>query len=624
MELIRLQATFGCLDEAVLEPGPGLTVLTLPNGAGKSTWLAFLTAMFYGIDRTERKVRDREPVRTRYLPWSGKPMAGTVQLRWQGREIVLQRTSEGGRPLDTFRAYDPATGRTIPELTGETCGLQLLGVEKSVFLRTACISGEDLAVTPEAQLERRLSNLAATGRESDSARTAAETLAAWKRRCRHNKTGLLPQTEAQLRETREALAQARSLRRARLDCERELAERARVRRADTEALEAAEAQVQAARAAMAADPPPETLLRLRDALERDGAPAPVTLPPALEGVSPQEILPAAQRAAETLRLPLPGWGRRGALAGLLLLLGLGLLLWVNPWLGAGILALGLGALAWTVSVFRRRRQHLARRRRILEAWQVEREEELMARAVACRDGLTAAWNHQVLLEEVRTFVPDVETADQARTAVNLALNRRQLARQAEAQALAVKERRWEADGPTAELRARAGSLAAREEALGGCDALEARVQQLEDRRQTLLDRERALTLALEALEAAQRTLETAYGPRLTAPAGAILRALTRGQLDGLVLEEGRVLLVREAATGLTRPLASMSRGTQDQVWLALRLALSALLLPPETPLLLDDALLTFDADRTAAALTQLRQAGRQVLLFTCRKLEEPQ
>src|SRR5699024_7068976 len=65
MALIRLQATFGCLDEAVLEPGPGLTVLTLPNGAGKSTWLAFLTAMFYGIDRAERKVRDREPVRTR-------------------------------------------------------------------------------------------------------------------------------------------------------------------------------------------------------------------------------------------------------------------------------------------------------------------------------------------------------------------------------------------------------------------------------------------------------------------------------------------------------------------------------------------------------------------------------
>lgn len=622
MELIRLQATFGCLDEAVLEPGPGLTVLTLPNGAGKSTWLAFLTAMFYGIDRAERKVRDREPVRTRYLPWSGKPMAGTVQLRWQGREIVLQRTSEGGRPLDTFRAYDPATGRTIPELTGETCGLQLLGVEKSVFLRTACIAGEALAVTPEAQLERRLSNLAATGRESDSARMAAETLAAWKRRCRHNKTGLLPQTEAQLRETGAALAQARSLRRERLACQAALAERAADGPPDSD-LEAAQAADRAAQAALAGDPPSETLLQLRGALSHGGA-EPVSLPPALESVSPGEILPAAQRALEQLSLPLPRWGLQGALTGLLLLLGLGLLLWVNPWLGAGVLALGLGALAWTASVFRRRRQHLARRRRILEAWQVEREEELMARAVACRDGLTAAWNRQVLLEEVRAFAPDVETADQARAAVDAALRRRETASQTADRVRTLERARWETGGETAALRERAAALAAREEALGGCDALEARVQQLEDRRQTLLDRERALTLALEALEAAQRTLETTYGPRLTAPAGAILRTLTRGQLDGLVLEEGRVLLVREAATGLTRPLSSMSRGTQDQVWLALRLALSALLLPPETPLLLDDALLTFDADRTAAALTQLRQAGRQVLLFTCRKLEEPQ
>ncbi|HIQ69001.1 MAG TPA: AAA family ATPase [Candidatus Avoscillospira stercorigallinarum] len=622
MELIRLQATFGCLDEAVLEPGPGLTVLTLPNGAGKSTWLAFLTAMFYGIDRAERKVRDREPVRTRYLPWSGKPMAGTVQLRWQGREIVLQRTSEGGKPLDTFRAYDPATGRTIPELTGETCGLQLLGVEKSVFLRTACIAGEALAVTPEAQLERRLSNLAATGRESDSARMAAETLAAWKRRCRHNKTGLLPQTEAQLRETGAALAQARSLRRERLACQAALAERAADGPPDSD-LEAAQAADRAAQAALAGDPPSETLLQLRGALSHGGA-EPVSLPPALESVSPGEILPAAQRALEQLSLPLPRWGLQGALTGLLLLLGLGLLLWVNPWLGAGVLALGLGALAWTASVFRRRRQHLARRRRILEAWQVEREEELMARAVACRDGLTAAWNRQVLLEEVRAFAPDVETADQARAAVDAALRRRETASQTADRVRTLERARWETGGETAALRERAAALAAREEALGGCDALEARVQQLEDRRQTLLDRERALTLALEALEAAQRTLETAYGPRLTAPAGAILRTLTRGQLDGLVLEEGRVLLVREAATGLTRPLSSMSRGTQDQVWLALRLALSALLLPPETPLLLDDALLTFDADRTAAALTQLRQAGRQVLLFTCRKLEEPQ
>ena len=46
------------------------------------------------------------------------------------------------------------------------------------------------------------------------------------------------------------------------------------------------------------------------------------------------------------------------------------------------------------------------------------------------------------------------------------------------------------------------------------------------------------------------------------------------------------------------------------------------MLPPDVPLLLDDALLTFDEWRTAAALTCLSQTKRQVLLFTCRKLED--
>lgn len=628
MELIRMQATFGCLDDAVLEPGPGLTTLCLPNGTGKSTWLAFLTAMFYGVDQGERKARGRLPVKTRYLPWNGKPMAGTVRLRHQGREIVLQRTSEGGKPLDTFRAYDPATGRTVEGLTGENCGPLLLGVEKAVFLRTACIAGEELAVTPEAQLERRLQNLAATGRESDSARTAAETLRTWKNRCRYRRTGKIPEVEARLQETEAARTQVEALRQARLACQAELHTRTEAmerRTADAQTeLEAARTALGEAQTAAAGDPPLETLLRLQAALDRPVGAEATTLPPAIEGVRLEEILPAARRALETLRQPLPRWGIQAAAAGLLWLLGLALLLARQGGWAAGAILVGMGALAWTVSALTRRRKGLARQRAILSAWAVESAEELLPQAVTCRDSLTAAWEQQVLLEEIRAFAPAVETPAQGRDAVARALSRRKAVETAELQAQAAARRRWESPGDAAitELQTRAAALLAREEALGGYDALEARAQALETERQTLLSREAALTLALSALEAAQNDLEAAYGPRLTAPAGAILRELTLGQLDGLVLENGRVLLVREASTGLTRPLDAMSRGTQDQVWLALRLALSALLLPPETPLLLDDALLTFDQARTAAALTQLRRAGRQVLLFTCRKLEE--
>ena len=84
------------------------------------------------------------------------------------------------------------------------------------------------------------------------------------------------------------------------------------------------------------------------------------------------------------------------------------------------------------------------------------------------------------------------------------------------------------------------------------------------------------------------------------------------------------LPAREAETGLTRPLAALSRGTQDQAWLALRLAMTRLLLPEGTPIVLDDALLTFDETRTRAALAVLALEGRQSLVFTCRSLAGPE
>ena len=77
------------------------------------------------------------------------------------------------------------------------------------------------------------------------------------------------------------------------------------------------------------------------------------------------------------------------------------------------------------------------------------------------------------------------------------------------------------------------------------------------------------------------------------------------------------LSVRQS-DGLLRPLAALSRGTQDQTWLALRLAMTNLLLPEGAPVVLDDALLTFDKEREKAAMAVLEQEARQVILFSCR------
>ena len=69
----------------------------------------------------------------------------------------------------------------------------------------------------------------------------------------------------------------------------------------------------------------------------------------------------------------------------------------------------------------------------------------------------------------------------------------------------------------------------------------------------------------------------------------------------------------------------LSQGAADQLYLAVRLAICDMVLPADkrVPLILDDALVTFDDERLHAALDYLLEESqrRQILLFTCQKRE---
>ena len=93
MKLLRMTATFGRLDHETLTLTDGLNLLQLPNEAGKSTWAEFLLAMFYGIDTSEREKTGVLPVKTKYQPWNGKAMEGTIELEQDGRRITLTPVS---------------------------------------------------------------------------------------------------------------------------------------------------------------------------------------------------------------------------------------------------------------------------------------------------------------------------------------------------------------------------------------------------------------------------------------------------------------------------------------------------------------------------------------------------
>ena len=135
----------------------------------------------------------------------------------------------------------------------------------------------------------------------------------------------------------------------------------------------------------------------------------------------------------------------------------------------------------------------------------------------------------------------------------------------------------------------------------------------------------ALGAALAALERAHSGLQARFSPALNRRAGELLAELTGGKYDKVALTQQFEALAEEHDGLQPRRALTLSQGTADQLYLAVRLAVCELVLPAEEPcpLVLDDALANFDDGRCALALEALARLGeeRQILLFTCHSRE---
>ena len=211
MKIYSMTATFGKLENQTLVLQPGLNIIHAPNEWGKSTWCAFLVIMLYGLETRAKTTKTALADKERYAPWSGAAMAGRMDINWQGRDITIERYTKGRTPMGEFKAYETQTGLPVPELTGANCGEKLLGVERSVFLRSGFLRLSDLPVTQDESLRRRLNALVTTGDESSDADRLAQTLKDLKNKCRYNRSGLLPQAEAKQAQIRQKLAELHDL-----------------------------------------------------------------------------------------------------------------------------------------------------------------------------------------------------------------------------------------------------------------------------------------------------------------------------------------------------------------------------------------------------------------------------
>jgi DNA repair exonuclease SbcCD ATPase subunit len=160
--------------------------------------------------------------------------------------------------------------------------------------------------------------------------------------------------------------------------------------------------------------------------------------------------------------------------------------------------------------------------------------------------------------------------------------------------------------------------------------IEIRLQEVDERIARAEARVRQLELALKYLAAADEEMRRNFSPELRKLTAGYLAKLTLGRYDDVLIDRDMKLQLHIAGETQFREAEYMSGGTYDQVYLALRLALSELITGEQAPpLILDDVLVQFDEKRMEAALDLLAELSReksardsmgesrQILLFSC-------
>ena len=349
---------------------------------------------------------------------------------------------------------------------------------------------------------------------------------------------------------------------------------------------------------------------------------------------------------------------------------------LSLWIWVALAAHGVLSAASLISLSAGKKADAAGRR-VLERYGVQGPDEVIALARAYRERTMAADQaaqqvrlvrsalserqarrentHTDLFQFVHSFAPEVKDLFGCSAALSLALNLEEREAVAAArldgarrlyEALKAQGGREEPEEPALERPARTleetaaqlGTAQAeleraerqlnmalgRQKAVGDPAALAAEEEALSRELERREGEYQAISAAMEGLKAANAQLQERFSPELNRRAADYLSRLTGGRYREVSLDRELDASATEEGGVLPRRALFLSKGTVDQIYLAVRLAVYDLCLKErQAPLVLDDALAAFDDRRMALALDLLVRLAedRQILLFTCQGRE---
>lgn len=636
MIIRHMQGTFGTLDGEQLRLDTGLNIIYAPNESGKSTWCAFLRAMLYGIDTSQRARAGFVPDKQKYAPWSGKPMAGELELEQDGKRITIRRWTEAkSAPMRAFSAVYTGTDIPVPGLTATDAGEQLTGVSAEVFQRSAFIGQGGLVVTGTPELERRISAIVTSGEEASSYTEADAQLRAWLRRRRSGQHGALPELEQRIADTETQLHRLERNAQEQAACAAELRETESELQTVTDQMNAArQRQRRAALSSMGEEKSNlRTLEQALDQARRDAAAKRTALEQTHFGVqTPDEAGEIAERDAQRAQALSDTAAHGGkpyfwiaalVLAALCAVLGY---LVAQPLYYAAI-ALAAAALVLLIAAAngrQRAQQASAALGKLLRSYGAQDADGIYYQAEVHRAAYRAC---AAAMETERRAAAALEDAREHQCETHERLLQSLDFESGTGEAAALYQRRSALESVRTRLRTQQAQLTGAALAVGDPMALKSEHAQLLEQRDALERQYAALALAIETLGRADAELQSRFSPQLAQKAADYMDYLTGGRYDELVLARDLAAKARSADDPTPRDTAYLSAGTADLLYLSVRLALCELTCPTDDPcpLVLDDTLVNFDDARAKRAMALFREIAqhRQVILFTCHERDCP-